>query len=478
MNILKRTSEDLILKYPVKVLQFGEGNFLRGFVDWMIDIMNEKTDFYGAVQVVQPIEQGLSELINKQDGLYHVILQGLKDGKLVEEKRLIKCLKGVINPYKHYEEFLKMAENPDLEIIISNTTEAGIEFNESDKSLDTVPDSFPGKLTALLYNRFIFFAGAADKGLIIIPCELIDKNGDNLKNAVLKYIQHLNLSVDFKNWILENNIFCNSLVDRIVPGFPKENIKDIQKELNYDDNLVVKAEPFHLWVIEAPESVKLAFPVEKANLEVKFVKDLSPYRTRKVRILNGAHTSLVPVAYLKGLTTVKEAVDDTETGKFVRDTIFNEIIPTLDLPNDELQKFANDVIERFQNPFIKHEIISIALNSISKFKVRVLPSLLEYKIRKNKLPDNLVRSLAALIVFYKGEWRETAIPLNDNAEIITFFKSAWQKPTTEQLVRTILSNKLLWDQDLTLVEGLTEKTENYIEEFLKIENLEVSKFSR
>lgn len=472
MKPLKRSTVNPIKKYPVTVLQFGEGNFLRGFVDWIIDIINEKAGFAGAVQVVQPIEQGMAELVNKQEGLYHVFLQGLQNGEVVEEKRLITCLNHVLDPYKDYKKYLSLAENPELKFIISNTTEAGIEFNESDLNFSNIPASFPGKLTALLLNRFNFFKGAPDKGLILIPCELIDKNGDNLKNAVLKYISHWKLPVGFQNWILESNTFCNSLVDRIVPGFPRDTIKEIQEELGYEDNLVVKAEPFHLWVIEAPDSVKEAFPAEKAGLEVKFVKDLSPYRTRKVRILNGAHTALVPVAFLRGIRTVREAVEDKETGAFLRHTIFNEIIPTLDLPPTELVKFADDVIERFLNPFIRHELSAIALNSISKFKVRVLPSLLEFHKRKNQLPENLVKSFAALIVFYKGDWKGELLPINDSADIITFFKTSWENPST--VAKVTLSNTLLWDQDLTLVDGLEEKIQECIETLLKEEKMAVS----
>jgi tagaturonate reductase len=270
----------------------------------------------------------------------------------------------------------------------------------------------------------------------------------------LQYVDHWKLSTEFKNWIIETCVFCNTLVDRIVPGFPKDTIKEIQQQLGFEDNLVVSAEPFHLWVIEAPFVVKKAFPTEKAGLQVKFVSDLTPYRTRKVRILNGAHTALVPVAYLSGLRLVKESVDDVTIGKFIRDTISEEIVPTLDLPADELQQFANDVIERFQNPFIKHELISIALNSISKFKVRVLPSLLGYHKKTGKLPERLVFSLAALIRFYKGEWQGETIPLNDSTEILDFFKQTWALNDQSKTIQAVLSNQSLWGADLTAIAGL------------------------
>jgi tagaturonate reductase len=456
MKTLNRNTANLPLQYPVKVLQFGEGNFLRGFVNWMIDLMNEKAGFAGSVQVVQPIEQGIVHLLNEQDGLYHLLLNGISGGKPVQEQRLISCIAGGINPYGKYEEYLALGENPDLEFVISNTTEAGIAFVHTDINMESLPESFPGKLTALLYHRFKFFNGDADKALTIIPCELIDKNGAALREAILQYASHWKLPQEFSSWISKHTVFCNTLVDRIVPGFPRETIKEIQQELGYRDKLVVKAEPFHLWVIEGPDAVKEAFPAEQAGLQVKFVKDQSPYRTRKVRILNGAHTALVPVAYLQGLHTVREAVEDKQAGKFIKEAIYKEIIPTLDLPAEELEQFANDVIERFQNPFIRHELISIALNSVSKYKVRVLPSVLEYHKRTGKLPERLLHSLAALILFYKGTWNGEKIALNDASDVLAFFREAWNMKNPASTVELVLANKDFWGMDLTEIKGLHE----------------------
>lgn len=436
-------------KRPVKVLQFGEGNFLRAFCDWMIDVLNEKTDFNGNVQIVQPIKQGMGELINSQDGLYHVVLNGIQNGARTSEDRLITCVDSVINPYDDYKKFLALAENPHLEFVLSNTTEAGIAFNENDKDYDKLPESFPGKVTALLFHRFKTLSG---KGLTFIPCELIEKNGSALKSVVLQYIDLWKLPVEFKNWVNSNITFCNTLVDRIVPGFPKETIHEIHRRVGYEDNLAVTAEPFHLWVIEAPEHVRGSFQFEKAGLQVLFVPDLTPYRTRKVRILNGAHTALVPVAYLKGLRTVRESVEDPEVGDFLLKAIHEEIIPTLDLPKEELTKFADEVMERFQNPYIKHELASIALNSVSKYKVRVLPSVLGYIEKKKQLPKRLLYSLAALIKFYKGEGR----PVNDSPDVLEFFKKAWASDDAAQAAKMILGNKDFWGIDLNQVEGLNK----------------------
>lgn len=456
MKQLNRRTASMPGMQPVKVLQFGEGNFLRGFVDWIIDLLNERTDFGGNVQIVQPLNQGIVHLLNQQEGLYHVLLEGIQNGQPTREQRLISCVSNAINPYEDYKAYLALAENPDLQFIISNTTEAGIAFDAADTGMATLPNSFPGKLTALLFRRFEHFKGAADKGLYIIPCELIEKNGEKLRDTILAYASHWNLPAEFTAWIEKHNSFCNTLVDRIVPGFPKDNIKEIHQELGYEDNLVVKAEPFHLWVIEAPEAVRAAFPAEQAGLQVKFVEDLTPYRTRKVRILNGAHTALVPVAYLQGLRTVRDAIEDEQTGKFIRETIFEEIIPTLDLPAEELEQFANDVIERFQNPFIRHELQSIALNSISKYNVRVLPSVLEYHARKGQLPQRLLQSLAALILFYKGELNGESLPLNDTPEVLDFFQKAWQSDSASAVVETVLSNQHLWGTDLTAIPGFAE----------------------
>jgi tagaturonate reductase len=466
---LNRTTANITTQRPVKVLQFGEGNFLRAFTDWIIDVMNEKTSFNGAIDIIQPINAGIAHLINRQQGLYHVLLNGIQGGSQVKESRLITSVTSAQNPYEDYALYLKNGENPDLEFIISNTTEAGITFDAADTSADTLSNSFPGKLTALLYHRYVYFNGAADKGLIFLPCELIEKNGEALRDTILQYARHWNLPAGFAEWIKEHNTFCNTLVDRIVPGFPKDTIAEIQEELGFEDNLVVTAEPFHLWVIEGPEAVSKAFPAVEAGLQVKFVADMTPYRTRKVRILNGAHTALVPVAYLHGLRTVRDSVENAYTGAFLKQTIFEEIIPTLDLSAEELQQFASDVIERFQNPSIRHELISIALNSVSKYKVRVLPSVLEYSNRTGQLPENLLHSLAALIVFYKGSWRGEQIALNDSQEVLSFMADVWAGNQPQTVTSKVLANVHFWDTDLTQVEGLEEKVTAYISQLLETE---------
>ncbi|MEX0315915.1 MAG: tagaturonate reductase [Allomuricauda sp.] len=458
--------------YSERIVQFGEGNFLRAFVDWMIHEMNKKTDFNAGVVVVQPIEKGLIKTLNDQDGLYTLYLNGIKNGESISEHQVIDCIQRGIDPYDNYSDYLALAENPGIRFVVSNTTEAGIAYNAEDKLDDSPPSSFPGKLTAFLHKRFEIFEGAPDKGLIVLPCELIDQNGTNLKKIVLQYAADWGLGEEFTTWINESNVFCNTLVDRIVPGYPGDKMDRITTELGYEDNLVVEGEQFHLWVIQGPEIVKQEFPTESYGLNVVFTHDIEPYRTRKVRILNGAHTSLVPVGYLYGIDKVRESLEDEVVGTFVKGAIFDEICPTLDLSEKELEQFANDVLDRFRNPFLEHELISISLNSISKFKTRVLPSVLEYIKRKNELPKRLLFSLASLIVFYRGKRNGEIIELSDSKEVLGFFDKLWSgvsdnsPQTVSEITLGVLSNRDFWNMDLTDLEGVSALVTDYIHSIL------------
>ncbi|WP_026478430.1 tagaturonate reductase [Alkaliphilus transvaalensis] len=448
-------------KYPERILQFGEGNFLRGFADWMVDKLNKEAGFDSGVLVIQPRNGSSAERLNGQDGLYTLYMNGIKDGKVLSEVSVNNAITRGINTFSNYDLYLAAAENPELKLVFSNTTEAGIEFNENDKLEDRPQQSFPGKLTAFLYHRYRTFNGDPSKGMVFIPCELIDKNGEKLKDIILKLAKLWNLEEGFISWINEANTFCNSLVDRIVPGKPKERMEEITKELGYVDDFVVEAEQFHLWVIEGPQWIKDIFPAHKIGLNVLVVDDMTPYRTRKVRILNGAHTTMVPVAYLYGCETVKESVEDEVIGKYIKEAIFQEIIPTLDLSKEELDVFANDVLDRFRNPFIKHYLMSIALNSMSKFETRVLPSILEYKKRKNALPQKLVFSLASLISFYKGERDGVPIALSDDQDILEMFATLWNNNDGSEealynLTKEVLGAERIWKMDLNEVEGLTD----------------------
>lgn len=450
---------------PIRVLQFGEGNFLRAFADWMIDVLNEKTDFNGDVQAVQPRAHSAhkGKLVNDQDGLYHIVVKGIRQGKSIKETRLITCLREVINAYEDHVRFFEAAKNPDLQFVISNTTEAGICFKDEPYDTNQVAETFPGKLTQWLYHRFTFFNGDPSKGLIHLPCELLEKNGESLKQTIMQYIHHWQLSTEFHDWILKHNTFCNTLVDRIVPGFPQDSISEIETETGFEDKLVVMAEPFYVWVIEGDEKVKKALPAAAAGLNVKFVNDLASYRTQKVRILNGAHTVMVPVAYLRGIRTVKEVMEDPTLSAFVDVAIQEEIIPSLHLPDEDLHQFASDVKDRFANPFIRHELASIALNSVSKFKVRVLPSILDYHARQHKLPSKLIHAFAALICFYRGTWKEEILPVNDNVQVVQFFASLWESGDAMMIAKRTLASVELWDQDLSEIPGLIPQLAKEIE---------------
>ncbi len=416
-----------------KIIQFGEGGFLRGFVDWMIQIINEKTDFGAKAVVVQPIDKGMCDMLSSQGCKYTHICRGSEGVDIRKIDVISRCVK----PYEDFEAYLKLAENSDFRFIVSNTTEAGIVFNESDKFTDTPALSFPGKLTQLLKKRFDLKL----PGFVFLPCELIDKNGENLKKTILQYIKLWNLGDDFKSWIENENIFCNTLVDRINTGFPK----DEYDELGIDDQMLNTSEYFHLWVIEGYNGLFSEIPFDKCNLNVIVTDNLEMYRTRKVRILNGAHTSLVPYALLEGFDTVKSCVDDEGMLGHIKKCVYDEIIPTLDLPKEELIQYADDVITRFSNPYIKHYLSSIALNSVSKFKVRVLPSILEYINRFGKMPETLIFSFAKLIDFYRTDMT------NDDKAVCEFMKKA--------SVKEILSNKELWDYDLSY---LCEEVEKYV----------------
>ncbi len=460
MNRLNKTTHPVANRYPEKMLQFGEGNFMRAFVDWQIQVMNRKTDFGGSIVIVQPLPQGLAEGLMEQDGLYTLYMEGIKDGEAVREHTVVDTVSRALNPFSQYDEYEALIENPELRFIVSNTTEAGIAFVAEDRLDDRPQSSFPGKLTALLYRRYQHFGGDVSKGFIIIPCELIDRNGDELKRIVLQYAELWRLEDGFVRWVHEANTFCCSLVDRIVPGYPKDRIGEITEELGYEDRFVVVGEQFHLWVIEGPQAVKDEFTAHLAGLNVLVVDDMTPYRTRKVRILNGAHTAMTPVAYLYGLDTVRDALEHKVAGAYVKALIQEEIIPTLDLPEEELTSFAEAVLERFGNPFIEHYLMSISLNSVSKFKTRDLPSLLGYVEAKGALPAKLTFSLAALIAFYRGQRGDEAIQLVDDREVLDLFQTAWNDydgtlPGVQKLTAAVLGAKTQWGRDLNEVPGLT-----------------------
>ncbi|MEH0664982.1 tagaturonate reductase [Vibrio scophthalmi] len=463
---------------PTKILQFGEGNFLRAFVDWQIDLLNERTSLNAGITVVRPIDTDFPPSLNTQQGLYTTLIRGLdSQGKRVDEQRVVTSVNDEISAYHDFDALLSVTREPELRFVFSNTTEAGIAFNPDDLQTDAPPSSFPAKLTRVLLERFEAFNGDPSKGLILIPCELIDYNGDALKQIIKQYIELWQLPDAFALWLDEANTFCSTLVDRIVTGYPKEEVEHYYQQWQYRDQFVVSAENFYLFVIQGPESLADELCLNELaaaqSLNIKVVPDIKPYKERKVAILNGAHTALVPVAYLAGIDTVGDSMADELITRYLDNVIFEEIIPTLSLPRDELVAFANDVKNRFKNPYIRHLLLSISLNSLTKFKTRILPQLLAFTKQTGTPPAGLTFALAALIVFYRGRRGDETIALADDQPFLDFFTSRWADIENGELQPVNLVTELLameshWQHDLTLVPQLVTMTTHYVEQILAL----------
>lgn len=459
--------------YPERILQFGEGNFLRAFADWMIHKANETGAYKGSVVLCQPIAQGMGDIINAQDGIYTLAMRGIENGEAVEKIEQITAVSRCINPYEDYNALLELARSETLEVVISNTTEAGISYHAGDKVTDAPPQSYPAKVCAFLYERFMTFHGAHDKGLLFLPVELIDNNGANLKRIVLKYAEEWELGADFIQWASEDNHFCSTLVDRIVTGYPRDQIDYFKEKLGYEDNAIVTSEIFNLWVIEGKKEWADILPIHKTDAHVIWTDDVTPYKKRKVRILNGAHTASVLAAYLSGHDIVLDMMKDETFSKFLDKVLYDEVIPTLDLPKKDLEDFAAAVKDRFLNPYIKHRLLDISLNSCSKWCARCMPSLLGYVEAKGALPAALTFSLAALIKFYQGKMVDgaytgsradgTTYPIRDDAEVIAFFAKAWETGDAAQVAKAVLGNIAFWgDKNLNEIAGLTDAVAGYL----------------
>ncbi len=453
---------------PVKVLQIGEGNFLRAFADYIIEIANREGVMSTDVVIAQAIPSGNADRINAASGKYTLLMRGLENGRLVENAEKINCVKKCINIYTEYAEFLDFARSEDLEIVISNTTEAGIVFSENDSFSDAPPSTFPAKMTVFLHKRFEFFRGDRNKGIFFMPVELIEENGTRLRECILRYASLWSLGEDFIEWLDASCCFANTLVDRIVTGFPRDDCEEIFSQLGYRDKLLVTSEPFLFWAIECPRKWAEKLSLDKLGLDIIFSENITPYKTRKVRILNGAHTLSVLAAFLEGHNTVLEMMNDNSYKNHIKNAMFSEIIPLIDLPHEELLQFANAVLERFSNPFIKHRLLDISLNSVSKFKARCLCSLLDYREKFGTLPFALTYALAALIVFYRGEWLDgrylgsrggESYEIKDDRENLEAFYKAWQGENT---VEEILCNEKLWGMKLCGIPGLEQKVKSFI----------------
>ncbi len=462
----------ILEKAPEKVLQFGEGNFLRAFVNYWFDLANEKAGWNGKCVLVQPIAPGLAKMINEQEGLYTLYLRGSQNGQKVDDKRVISSVSRCLNPYEKedFEAMMQVAVSDDLELIVSNTTEAGIVYDPACQMSDVPANSFPGKLTQVLYARY----QAKKPGLIILACELIDNNGKELQKCVNQYIEQWELSQEFKNYVNNECTFCGSLVDRIVPGRIRDpqEVAQLEVKHGYADPLLDVGEVFGVWVIEGDEKLNDVLPFRKAGIEDKvFVTpDMTPYKKRKVRILNGAHTGFVLGAYLGGYDIVRDCMHDDTVRGFMNKMLLEEIVPILPLDQEDCRSFAAAVQDRFNNPFVNHELMSISLNSTSKWRARNMPSFLEYIEKTGKLPTCLTMSFAAYVAFFSNDIQQ----LNDQGLVCRRPKGneyvcsddRWalefyyehRNDSAEALVHAVMTNEQMWGQDLTKIPGFEAAT--------------------
>ncbi|MFB5285027.1 tagaturonate reductase [Peribacillus sp. Hz7] len=473
-------SGHMIQDYPVKVLQIGEGNFLRGFFDWMIHECNKQGNFQGSIVVTQPRPSGKGKIekLKQQDGLYTLMIRGIQNGEKVERKEIISVFSKAVDPYEEWVEFLELSQNPTLEFVVSNTTEAGLTYQPISWKEGEPIESFPGRLTAFLYERYLYFNGDSEKGLIMLPCELLERNGDTLKQCVLQHSRDWELPKSFMDWVDQDNLFLNSLVDRIVTGFPAKEAEAWFAEWGYEDSLLNTAEPYHVWAIEGDPSLDQRLPLKQSGLNVHWVEDLVPYQMRKVRILNGSHTLMAPLGILSGLDEVGQVMNHPSFNGFLRQAIEQEIIPSLSFARNEMMQYAESVLERFMNPFVQHRLADISLNSLSKFKVRLLPTLEAYFEKEGRLPVCVVRAFAGLIRFYKVQKVKGSYVgkrfdgkeyiVNDHVQTVEFFKEQWFRYeaagiSIQQLVENVLSNQSLWGKDLNMFPGLAAELSHHLE---------------
>lgn len=479
-ELIQEVNDSVVKDLPEKVIQFGQGNFMRGYIDWMIDEMNKQGLFNGKVVVVQPRSQGPTiPLLNEQDGLYTLILRGIQQNSVVDKHEIITSISRGLNAINEWDEVLKVAESEELEFVFSNTTEAGIAYVKEDFNIGEPPSSYPGKLTAFLYHRFSTFNGSDNKGLIIVPCELVEDNGQKLKEIVRQKIADWHLPSEFAEWVEKHNYFCHTLVDRIVTGFPKDDLEYFHQLLGYKDNFLTIGEPYHLFAIDADEIVREKLPLDKAGINVKW-GDITPYREIKVRLLNGPHTLMFAVGYLAGVDTVQEVMQDEELLAFV-ERGFTEILPVVDGSEEEKNEFAKNVKERFLNPFTKHYLTDIGLNSINKFKTRLLPVIHRYLEQQGSLPSGICFSFAALLHYYRpirveeqyliGNRDGQEYKIQEDEKVLKLFLQEWEKvahhqKTVRDFVVTILAEEEIWGEDLNKIQDLAETITFYVQEIL------------
>ncbi|MBO7745926.1 tagaturonate reductase [Paenibacillus sp. MWE-103] len=457
-----------VCRLPVKVLQFGEGNFLRGFVDWMVQRCNAQGLFGGGVAVTQPRPAGKPNLekLKAQRGAYTLLVRGLQDGRKVEEREIVSVFARMIDPYEEWDAFLALADSPELEFVVSNTTEAGLAYQQAEWNPGAPVASFPGKLTVFLYRRFVTFAGDPERGLVHLPCELLERNGDLLLNIVLRHADDWRLSEAFKRWVRASNRFVNTLVDRIVTGYPREEADGLFAAWGYSDPLLATAEPYHLWAIQATDGLESRLPLAQAGLNVRWVEDLTPYQLLKVRILNGAHTMMATLGLADGLSEVREAMEHPAWGEVWERALRDEVLPGLPLPRAEADAYVSGTLDRFRNPYIRHRLTDIAMNSLSKWRTRLLPSLKAYAQAEGSIPVVIARSLAALIWLYRPRdaYAADGAPAEprDDETLVEAVRGAWAPGPAgggydpARTAANILRLEAVWGEDLTALDGLAE----------------------
>ncbi|WP_173917223.1 tagaturonate reductase [Halobacillus sp. Marseille-Q1614] len=473
LSHISATDKELIQKeLPEKVIQFGEGNFLRAYINWMIQQMNKQDLFNGRTVAIQPTPHGkVVPKLKKQDNLYTTILQGIEDGKEKQEIEINSSISRSINPYDEWEAFLSLAEKDSIEFIFSNTTEAGVVYMEEDYPVKESPLSFPAKLTALMHRRFIYAKGDPEAGFVIIPCELIEENGSLLQSIVIRLAKEWDLDEEFIQWVEKHNIFCNTLVDRIVPGFPRENLDEWEQKLGYQDILMAVGEPFHLFVIESDKELKNKLPFLEAGLNVKW-GEVQPFREMKVSLLNAPHTLLFSVGFLSGLKTVREVMENPVSSSYVKRVIFKDILPLLSFEQEEKKAFADSVMERFQNPFVKHQLSDLGLNAVQKMKSRVFPLLNKHIELHQRVPDAFSFSIAALFHYYRpttihdGHFLSVKdgveYKVRDDEVVLQTFMQFWQTEGSIT-IQEVLSNEKVWGRDLNQLPGMTRAVVHFFE---------------
>ena len=461
---------------PERVLQIGEGNFMRGFLDWMLYRMNRSGCFQGRAVAIQPTPRGkVVPKLNRQDGLYTLVQRGLENGEAVERIELVDAISRGINPYDNWAEALRTAESPDIRFVFSNTTEAGLQWSEEPWEPEKSPLSYPGKLVALLYHRYRHFQGAAEAGWVILPCELVENNGRVLKALCKQAAAHWGLPDDFVGWMDRACVFANTLVDRIVTGYPHGEEETWANRLGYHDELLTVCEPYHLFVIEGPDGLAAELPFQQAGLRVHFDR-IDQYRELKVKLLNAPHTLLAAVAFLAGVDTVREAVEDRQMHAYLLQAMSGEIKETLSVANRErADGYIHDVLQRFANPYLHHRLHDISLNGLSKYKTRVLPCIHAYQAEKGTLPVALTFGLAALFVFYRGKsgagekfvgLRQNGeqYEIRDHAVFVAELSEVWERADSLSAgVEHFLGMTGIWDEDLNRITGLAAEVTRHAE---------------